>query len=212
MTRHTIHLFLQNALLDLSKKVRKGNYSQRELLVSLSSVFSRTVSLVNSFKDLPIVESLCVKYPFNGCGYCQELICICTYENRPDFKGAIDVFDPKTTTEQKQWSIKNWCRHLNVVYGKTNRERGIQTAIMRLQEELLEVSDCEFVASVKYTSSNPEFILEISKEFADVFAWIFAIANMLEVNLDGIISAWAFKPCTDCKRNPCKCGALRIIF
>jgi len=204
-SRGEILLFHSNAMLVLSKQISAGNTSKRSLLASLGSVFSRTITLANSFGDLKIIQALSKKYPLPGCAYCGEKVYECKASQRERIQESAE------TAIQSTWSIKDWCKHLKTVYGTSNKERGIEFALSRLNEEIDEVSDTEFRAKYSMIVTAEDFREEIAKEFADVFAWIFAIANLLDVNLDGLAKAWAFKKCSDCKSNPCDCGPFKFF-
>lgn len=204
-TRGDIGLFLQDALLQFTKQIRRGDTPKRELLRSLGSIFSRTVTLADSFHELEIVQELCKKYPSEFCAYCQMKPCECDYSKRKNIK------EVELNEFQLQWSIHRWRIHLRKVYGKSNNERNIDVLVSRLIEELLEVSNAEFTSKNSAFITTSDFREEISKEFADVFAWIFAISNILEVNLDGLLKSWAFRKCSDCRCNPCDCGPFVFV-
>lgn len=199
-SKYEFQNFVANAILQLIKMVRKQEKIDREFLIALGSVFSRTVGLVNWYCGLDVVQALSQKYPVQGCAYCKNNICICDPHNRQDIQGF------EVNENQLLWSIDDWCRHLKKIYGKTNQEKGLEFVLSRLLEEFYEIADCEFRLKGKHISTVAEFRNQIAKEFADVFAWIFAIANILNLNLDGLAKAWAFKKCATCKKNPCFCG------
>jgi NTP pyrophosphatase (non-canonical NTP hydrolase) len=161
--------------------------------------------LADSFDDLPIIEAMCRKYPLSGCAYCGKSVCKCEPSNR----GQIQESDINRL--QLNWSITQWRRHLRKIYGQANHENGIEFAVFRLQEELNEISEIEFITRFANDISVEEFREKISREFADAFAWIFGIANILDVELDGRAKVWAFKDCPDCETNPCNCGALKFF-
>lgn len=204
--RGDILLFLANARLRLGKQIRAGDTPKRELLASVGSVFSRTIALANSFGNLDIVSALCKKYPLSRCAYCGKKPCECDVSKRNPIKEEVELSDA-----QMKWSIWEWSRHLKKVYGAANHERGIDYILGRLTEEFLEASDEEFVAQYSFITTSRELREKLAKEISDVFAWTFGLANELDVNLDGLARAWAFKKCKDCKKLPCECSPFRFI-
>jgi NTP pyrophosphatase (non-canonical NTP hydrolase) len=200
-SRYQRLLFLAEAIHSLGDDLRKSNaIPQKQTLISLASVLSRTITFSNSFIDLDIVGAMSKKYPIEGCAYCGKKPCKCEYSNRDK------ITEEEINPLQLNWSIQKWCQHLNRTYGAINKEKGVDFAFKRLNAELFEVLSAEFKYSHTASSRSDDFRDELSKEFADIFAWIFAISNIEGLNVGGIIKAWAFKKCHDCGKNPCACG------
>ena len=133
----------------LHRGVRSLNYAIRkerpveEVTVMLASAFARSVAFADSFVDLPIVFSLCKKYPETGCAYCENIPCECELNRGKHIKIS------SVSEGQMSWTISEWIDHMDRVYGEVNKKRGISTALLRLIEEMHEVESAHLFASTK---------------------------------------------------------------
>lgn len=199
-SRFEIRESLNLSIIEIGEMLRYDDYSQKAVRDALASVLSRTIAYANSFGDLDIIGEMSRRYPVEGCAYCRNPACVCEYDER------------RTITEQdikkiqRKWSIEDWCRHLDKVYGKVNRDRSFVHVFNRLQNEFCKISKVEFTHTRTRSETSDNYRDELTKQFADVFAWIFAVSNMHSLNVGGIIKAWAFKKCATCDMNPCQCG------
>lgn len=48
---------------------------------------------------------------------------------------------------------------------------------------------------------------DLEKEFADVAAWLFSLANLLDVEMEEVVEELYGEGCPDCGEAPCACPA-----
>lgn len=198
-SRFEIRESLNLSIIEIGEMLRYDDCSQKAVREALAHVLSRTIAYANSYRDLDIIGEMSRRYPAEGCAYCGNPACTCEDDERNT------IIESEINKIQQKWSIEDWCRHLNKVYGEINRERGFERAFHRLQNEFCKISKVEFIQIRKPSETSDDYRDELTKQFADVFAWIFAISNMHSLNVGGIIKAWAFKKCFKCDKNPCIC-------
>jgi len=195
-------IFLDERVRSFFKAIRKEEKDKTRLANLLASTFSRAIAFADSFVDLPLVQALCEKYPSYGCAYCTGKPCHCN-SNRV---GEINLEIP--LLEQMGWTVQQWVTHMDVVYGNINRNNGIFFAICRLQEEIGEAKAAHHFDDVANSSVTLSMRrLNIAREFADVLAWIFSIASMLDLDLDTTILEQYGGKCYRCGERPCDCGS-----
>lgn len=193
---------------DLSDAIRKNNSDapNRIIGVALARVLSRVFCLAEHFKsathELPLVEALARKYPTGYCAYCLQLPCQC-----PEPRPAVHMEDT-LSREQLRWSLREWCLHFERLYGAKNRERGIWNVLNRLYREVAEILSL----SVRITAATSQEFRsvdaiydEFALEFADTLAWIIAVANVLEVDIEQAFLDRYGNGCRKCGQNPCAC-------
>lgn len=195
-------MYLDDRVRSFFKKIRKEETDKNVLAHILASMFSRTLAYADSFVDIPLVRALCEKYPSSGCAYCGGKPCICD----PNRKGTIVL--AYADRYQMEWDVNRWVDHMHEVYGANNRNAGIYFAICRLNEEIDEAKAAHYLDEI----SNPNITLpmrrmNIAREFADVLAWIFSIAAMLDLNLGSAIQERYGGSCSRCTKRPCECGS-----
>ena len=83
------------------------------------------------------------------------------------------------------------------MYSDRDRERGTSGTFMWLIEEVGELASA-------LAEGTPE---EKSKEFADVLAWIFTLANVADVDLASALEAKYGSGCPGCGKMICVCNA-----
>jgi NTP pyrophosphatase (non-canonical NTP hydrolase) len=179
----------------LADSIRKGK--NEETPKRIANCISKTFAIANRFQGMDMASFLAIKYPIDGCAYCGEKPCKCE-ENRSEHI-------PSAKTEsQLGWNFKNWQVHLDDVYGPKNRSAGIDYIILRLFQELSEL--LAIATEVDYISRPATVIKqEYGKELADVFAWLFAIANVFEINIDHATLSIYSNGCPTCGKKKCEC-------
>lgn len=193
-------LFLLDAVRSFGKLIRNGETNKARLARSLASVFGRACSFADSYVNLPITEALCQKYPLGRCAYCQEVKCVCDPRRKKSITHAsISAF-------QLEWSVGEWCRGLNEVYGEVNLERGVSYAVGRLNEEVGEVISAQLLDAQDRRLTLTDVRKNISREFADVFAWIFTLAALLNIDLEVALDQYYPAVHRRCGTSPCDCG------
>ncbi len=90
--------------------------------------------------------------------------------------------------------IEEFQRLIKDIYYKKDSARGVEGTFRWLCEEVGELSR----AIRKKDREN------LKEEFADVLAWTFSLANLLEIDLDEAIKKYE-KGCPKCGKIPCEC-------
>jgi NTP pyrophosphatase (non-canonical NTP hydrolase) len=193
-------LFLTESIRKLGKLIRKGQTDHLTIGPALASIFGRTAAFADSFVNLPLASAMCEKYPKDHCAYCLRMPCECELGIRPGITHA------HVSEEQIQWTTNQWCEHIGHVYGPNNRIRGIAVAHGRLNEELGEVISAQILDGHNQRLTLTDVRRNISLEFADLFAWIFTIADLSGVDLDKSLTARYPGYHKRCGKCPCNCG------
>jgi NTP pyrophosphatase (non-canonical NTP hydrolase) len=90
--------------------------------------------------------------------------------------------------------IADFQRQMRLLYGERDRQRGLARTFAWFTEECGELSRALFRGSAQ----------DRSREFADVLAWLAALADLAEVDLDA--AALRYAPgCPRCGACPCGC-------
>ena len=94
------------------------------------------------------------------------------------------------------------------LYYERDKKRGINRTFMWFIEEVGELSK-----SIKRKRIKENYSIdEIGAEFADVFAWLCSLANILELDLEeSAVKKYNFK-CPKCKKNPCECKFIQLFY
>ncbi len=82
------------------------------------------------------------------------------------------------------------------IYYERDRERGIERTMLRMFQELGELSEVIMERAARD---------KIESEFADTFAWLCSLANLLEVDLSSALLSKYQNVCSRCKSSPCRC-------
>jgi len=90
--------------------------------------------------------------------------------------------------------IREFQKLMREIYGERDRRRGVEKTYMWIVEEM-----GELVRAIR--RKNEE---EIKNELADVVAWTFSLANLLEVDVENALKKYA-SACPKCKKSPCVC-------
>jgi len=189
--------FLNLAIGDLQEAIRK-EASPANKEIALARVVARIFCIAENFLEFPLVETMSQKYPEGKCSYCQQMPCQCQ-ERRPQAKLASNPPD-----RQFYWSLKDWCNHLDTVYGAKNKERGVEITLNRLFKEVGEILSLQMMIA-KEEQSLDEIEKEFALELADCLAWTIAISNFLGLNLGKAVSNRFGSGCWKCGRIPCNC-------
>ena len=82
------------------------------------------------------------------------------------------------------------------IYFERDQKRGKDKTFIWLVEEIGELSK----------TFNKDFTKkEVESEFADIFAWLCSVANLLDIDLEKAVSTKYNNTCPRCKKNPCNC-------
>ncbi len=81
------------------------------------------------------------------------------------------------------------------IYGERDRKRGVDRTVIHLGEEV-----GEMFRAIR--EGDPSSLRE---EFADVFAWLLSVADLLDVDLEEAFLSRYGKGCPKCGNIPCTC-------
>lgn len=195
--------FFSIAIGDLQDAIRKDE-CEKVLEVALARCVSRNFCIAEHFIGLPLVEMMARKYPAGKCSYCSHSPCDCP-ENRPHY-----VLAEHPAPEQMTWSLTDWSRHLDSLYGERNRQSGIHTVVTRLFKEGTEI--LSLAMDLRGSSWDMDKIEEeFALELADNLSWTIATANILGVSLENAVLDRFGNGCWKCTKNPCECNHFNVV-
>lgn len=90
--------------------------------------------------------------------------------------------------------MKDFQKLMSELYGVKDRNRGMERTFLWVIEEI-----GELVRAVKSGDKR-----EIENEFADVIAWLFSLANILDIDMERALEKYS-DSCPKCKNKPCIC-------
>lgn len=192
--------YLNVAIRDLQKSIRHGwdDFTG----IALARVQSRVFCVAHGLNEIPIARSMTEKFPISGCTYCKMIPCQCV-ENRAD----ITVPTADSQSVQMGWNLRQWQRHLNLLYGEKNRSEGVEKIVNRIYEEAVEVD--LFEAGEVQRDGNDRSADDLEKEYglelADVSAWNIGVAIYLGIDLESEILKRYWPGCWKCKQSRCIC-------
>lgn len=188
--------FLHLAIHRLGVAIRKGR--KNEIPGALARIVARTMAVTQHFRDLPLAEMLVRKWGCKRCAYCRRLICDCSDEARP--APELDDATEKTQT----LTFNELCEFLQATYGTKNRSEGVWWILQRLTEEVNELGTLEYDLAEQPLTPQ-EMRKEFALEAADVIAWVIAMANFSQIDLEAALEARYGTVCWHCKQCPCNC-------
>ena len=98
--------------------------------------------------------------------------------------------------------IREFQKLMRDLYYERDIKRGKFRTFIWMVEEMGEL------AKLLNKEHNNENLEEIEKEFADIFAWLCSLANVMGIDLEKCsISKYNYK-CPKCDQNPCVCKFL----
>lgn len=186
---------LYRAIDDLQTAVRR-EADARAYDGLCARIVSRIFCVARAVDNVSVSEGLELKYPLQGCAYCQQLPCQCQ-ERR------LEIIMQGGDHKQSQWSLGNWQEHLLNLYGAKNVERGINYTLLRLGSEYGELISLEHsIGRMSIAEAKREYSLEL----ADCLAWTIGAANLLIVDLEAAVNQRYGRGCQNCYALPCACG------
>jgi NTP pyrophosphatase (non-canonical NTP hydrolase) len=193
-------LFLNIAIGDL-QKANRLNANKFILSIILARIFARAVSVSEHFKDLKFYNLMIRKYPCGSCSYCGGTICKCPNEYHLDGK-----LSPVSSikSEQYNWSLYTWCKHLESIYGEKNEKQHLDSLTLHLFSEGCELAS--YAGRIPSINDIEKIELKFSLEISDVIAWNIGIANYLKINIEKAVLDRYYPVCWKCRQNPCNCG------
>ncbi|MBP6942927.1 MAG: hypothetical protein KBB55_02670 [Candidatus Buchananbacteria bacterium] len=182
---------------DLRDGIRKHPKEQRVMEVALARIFSRICCINHSLPTIELGRYLSIKFG-QGCGYCGQAPCVCD-PNRPR-----EVLYGEVDTNTSEWSLSQWCQHLDALYGDNNRVAGVYNALSRLVDEYAEFQRL-YVGIPAWTGTQGQLESELGLELADTLAWVIAVANVLGVDLEQVVWQHYGAGCKNCQAISCLC-------
>ena len=205
--RNSIHLnslssridLLDAGIGDFADSIQKGT-NQEQYGQVLARIVSRIFCVANGVNNLSVEWGMRQKYPVEGCAYCLVIPCEC-----PEIRQKVNFDFGKNKEIQKTWSITQWQKHLDNLYGKKNREKGINAVLNRLEKEKKELVKIEPMRQMGNYNNN-QVEEEYALELADTMAWTMGAANILNINLLEAIKSRYGNGCKKCEEYECVCG------
>lgn len=146
-----------------------------------------------SMYPLDLEKIVWEKYP-GLCPYCgTDKNCMC----------IVNEHKPATWYEnpggEKPVSLDGWQEMFHQIYGRVNKIALFIAVGLHLQEEVGEAAEAFVLRNL------PQGSEELRHELADVFVWIMALCNRLDVRLSEI--TWERYPgvCDVCRKSQCAC-------
>lgn len=188
--------YLNLGICDFQEAIRK-EYGFEIISIALARVVARIFCIAEHFWSLPFVEMMSQKYPDSYCSYCQSFPCEC-HEKRPD------AIIGSASEEQLIWSLGQWQKHLNALYGERNKLKGRENILNRLFKEIGELLSLQMM--IPNTNLTPaEVEKEFALELADALAWTIALANCLEMDIERAVLNRYGRGCWRCYQDSCIC-------
>ena len=200
MQRHERYAFLCLAGGDLSRCCRKEQTFLYPIALAqtLAWFFCIIDELFRSPGGEILASAIGEKYPTGHCGYCGKFPCVCKEASRPP-----NAPEPRSPT-QFAWTLREWQQHLDALYGPNNRKVGIDRVINRFLEEVMEVGLVLYNVD-GFNESLEKTRDRLAREMADILAWIFAIAVVLDIDLERAVLDLYGQGCPVCHTTPCSC-------
>ena len=179
----------------------------------LAKIFGWYCALANRLQ-IDLEETLWRKYP-GVCPRCMQAVCMCERTPKDIEPGKLAVL-AASNSYQKPESLRQWQTMFGHMYRSPNGGEAIPPSrdrlamvFTRMAEELGEVAE----AILLDEAIDHEVGLVIRNEFADLGAWIFALANNLQfvdpaasgVTLADVSWNLYGGKCHRCQKSPCIC-------
>ncbi len=192
-------------VLDTLERVKPEQKMRQVIPSVLAKVTLRVFTVLQGLQNKKeIIGALKNKFPESGCSYCGHKPCACSVM-RPEEK-----VDARSSDAQSGWTIGEWQKHLKDVYGHKNAEQGIRFIYGRLLSEMNEAN----VASMQIEmlpDQAAKYWQEAISELADSFAWVAAVANELNIDLEKAYVERYGKGCPNCGQFSCQCGPFTFV-
>ncbi len=93
-------------------------------------------------------------------------------------------------------TIQEFQKQIEDIYYERDSERGVPLTFTWFVEEVGELA--------KEIRKQPQDMVRLREEFADVFAWLSTLASLLDISLEDAASIYG-EGCPKCNATPCKC-------
>jgi len=196
--------FLGTSITDLQRAFRK-EASKDDIGLALARIVSRIFCIAEFYRGhMSLPTAMAKKYPAQRCSYCNMYPCTCDISaGREEPTTTVgDVI--KTNHQLEIWSLQDWQKHFDDVYGRRNRTQNIEQLLAHLLEEKQELDNA--LTLIPSSALTAEGVIEsIAFELADVLAWTCAIATQMGINLHEVLMARYYPTCPSCQTAPCAC-------
>lgn len=93
------------------------------------------------------------------------------------------------------------------LYLDRDMERGVNKTFLWFVEEIGELSEAlrHYLAGKGNSDRNLKNRSHVGEEIADIVAWIFSLANILEIDLEKALIEKYPNKCIKCGSKPCQC-------
>lgn len=211
-------LHLVEVSASFNKQIFRRN-DRAEAHDALARMFAWYCALCDAAELVDLQSAVFSKFP-RACLYCGEDTCECT-EGRPDVDAQRRADLVESRDDDQPVSLDEWQTVIGTIYdqaksGEYEAETGtlrrelarkhMRLVLSRLLEELGEVTE-----ALRFRRIRDE--RELHDEFADVFGWLMAAANVVgevfeprqDVRLAELV--WNRYPglCPSCQRRHCRC-------
>ncbi len=193
----------------LQEGVRKKR--SRDILARLvAGVVARAFAVADHFRSIPLNRVMCEKYPPGMCGYCESNPCTCPTSDRSIHSAEKGCGVTHENHDQLGWTLGQHARNLYQLYFEQNSRYGFEHCALRLFSEIAEIIELE--QSVALAGMNAHQIqLEYAKEIVDVFAWVIAIAGILQIDIENAVMSVYGQGCPVCSKKPCMCKKSIVV-
>ncbi len=195
-----VTLFISGAIKALGDDMAKRGFANKEKLLTMLA--KRVLIAVEIWGSRTFIEYFAAKYPPHGCTYCGHKPCQCGAEKT---QAAVLV---KPNENVDIWSLSDWQKHLNDVYGEANLRRfSLHDMVILTMAEYHEVMMALEHRSVVYetTELNDDIRKVAVEETADLFARILSLANYVGVPLEESLQKRYGDGCPICHHKECQC-------
>ena len=99
--------------------------------------------------------------------------------------------------------MKNFQKLMSDIYLEKDRKRGLEKTVLWLVSEVGELS--ELIAKNGNIDTNQDLKNNVRLELADCIAWVFSVANLLNIDVEeAFLKKYPFS-CPRCHSLPCRC-------
>jgi len=209
----TIYGHMQDLVISVICNQLRNGVSKGYLAGSLSNLFAWWCTAVTREPILDLQS--CVqghfqrKYLGDTCLRCHKPVCDCDVSDRSDYYEtgeSAEGIDTHTAFAAMP-TIHDCQVALEKKYKAANIAQGVIWVAMRIAQEIGEAHELLTLGMVR-SKSSLERRDEMAAELADVLAWIFALASLLEIDLQEVFQKQYANGCPHCSLSPCGCTTL----
>ena len=99
--------------------------------------------------------------------------------------------------------MKNFQKLMSDIYLEKDKKRGLEKTVLWLVSEVGELS--ELIAKNGNIDTNQDLKNNVTLELADCIAWLFSVANLLNIDVEKAFLKKYPNSCPRCHSLPCRC-------